>query len=113
MQTSDASLAAHYRYSIDWSPEDQEYVARVTEMPSLTWMDKDRHAALEGLDRLLKETVSDMIRNEEPVPLPMADRTYSGELKVRVSPHKHRELAISAREEGVSLSKYVSGKLSA
>ncbi|MFE4543423.1 type II toxin-antitoxin system HicB family antitoxin [Arthrobacter sp. NPDC056727] len=106
-----ASLVAHYRYSVAWSPEDEEYVATVTEFPSLSWLDTDKEEALRGLERLLQEVVADMAENGEEIPLPFAERKYSGNLKVRVSPEKHRQLAISAQEQGVSLNRYLTERL--
>jgi hypothetical protein len=47
----------------------------------------------------------------EPVPVPLADRRYSGEFKVRIPPEQHRRLAIEASEQGVSLNRLVSAKL--
>jgi predicted HicB family RNase H-like nuclease len=45
------------------------------------------------------------------VPVPLADRRYSGEFKVRIPPEQHRRLAIEASEQGVSLNRLVSAKL--
>jgi predicted HicB family RNase H-like nuclease len=47
----------------------------------------------------------------EAVPVPIADRRYSGEFKVRIPPQQHRRLAIEASEQGVSLNRLVSAKL--
>jgi hypothetical protein len=35
------SKVAQYRYSVQWSPEDQEFVATVLEFPFLSWLDED------------------------------------------------------------------------
>jgi predicted HicB family RNase H-like nuclease len=107
------SLVAHYRYSVTWPPEDQEYVATVSEFPSLSWLDENKEEALRGLEKLLREVVEDMHAKGEEVPLPFAERTYSGNLKVRVTPEKHRRLAIAAQEQGVSLNRYLNDLLSA
>lgn len=107
MNPCDPSVVAHYRYAVTWSPEDEEFVATVAEFPSLSWLDSDRIAALEGLDRLLHDVVVDMCERGETVPLPFAERRYSGNLKVRVPPERHRQLAIEAQEAGVSLNRYV------
>jgi predicted HicB family RNase H-like nuclease len=113
MADPNVSLVAHYRYSVTWSPEDQEYVATVSEFPSLSWLDEDKEEALRGLEKLLREVVDDMQAKGEEVPLPFAERTYSGNLKVRVTPEKHRRLAIAAQEQGVSLNRYLNDLLSA
>lgn len=108
-----ASIVARYKYSVAWSPEDEEYVASVVEFPSLSWLDPDREEALRGLDRLLHEVVEDMLANGEDVPLPFSERSYSGNLRVRVTEEKHRRLALGAQEQGVSLNRYLNDLLSA
>lgn len=110
---NNASIASRYRYSVAWSPEDEEFVATVAEFPSLSWLAEDQVEALLGLDRLLQEVVADLQGNGEDVPLPFADRNYSGNLRVRITPEKHRRLAVAAQEQGVSLNRYVNDLLSA
>jgi len=47
-----------------------------------------------------------------PPPRPLALRRYSGKFLVRVPPETHRRMAIEAAEEGVSLNRLASAKLS-
>ncbi|MEE1620486.1 type II toxin-antitoxin system HicB family antitoxin [Zafaria sp. Z1313] len=105
------SIVAHYRYSVVWSPEDEEFLATVAEFPSLSWMEADQIEALQGLENLVREVVHDMSASGEAVPQPFAERKYSGNLKVRVSPETHRNLAIAANEQGVSLNRFLSERL--
>ncbi len=111
MQTRERPVVAHFRYSVAWSPEDQEYVAEVTEFPSLSWLHEDKEEALRGIERLVTEVVEDMIQNGEQVPVPLSEQKFSGNLKVRVSPETHRHLAICAKEQGVSLNRYLTERL--
>ncbi len=46
-------------------------------------------------------------------PIAIADRHYSGEFRVRIPPMVHRNIAIAAAEQGVSMNRYVASKLSA
>lgn len=107
-----ATPVTHYRYSVAWSPEDEEYVATVAEFPSLSWLDIDQLEALRGLEQLVQEVIEDMRRNGEEVPSPLAERTFSGNIKFRVSPIVHRNLVVAASEQGVSLNRYLSERLS-
>lgn len=111
MLANKPSIAAHYKYDVVWSPEDQEFIATVAEFPSLSWMAEDQVAALLGLRDLLEEVVQDMYQNGEEIPRPFMERNYSGNLKVRVSPEKHRDLTIAAADQGVSLNRYLSERL--
>lgn len=111
MPTKQPSIVAHYRYSVAWSPEDNEHVATVAEFPSLSWMDEDQIGALKGLEVLIREVLEDMHANGEAFPQPFSERNYSGNIKVRVSPDTHRHLALAASEQGVSLNRYMTERL--
>ena len=101
----------HYTYRVTWSPEDQEYVGLCAEFPSLSYLDENMTAALNGIVEVVKQVVDDMMANDEPIPTPIAEKSYSGKFQVRIPPHQHRLLAIRAAEEGVSLNRYISAKL--
>jgi predicted HicB family RNase H-like nuclease len=101
----------HYAYRVVWSAEDAEYVATVAEFPSLSWLHEDQHQALQGLTELLAGVVADMATSGEPIPEPIADRRFSGKFNVRVPESLHRELVLSAAEQGVSLNRLVSSRL--
>lgn len=103
----------HFTYRVTWSPEDGEHVGLCTEFPSLSWLEKTPEAALAGIRKLVAESVADMVSDGEPVPEPIAERKYSGEFKVRIPPETHRALVIQAAEQGVSLNRLASAKLSA
>jgi antitoxin HicB len=46
------------------------------------------------------------------IPIPMCERNFSGQFRVRISPNLHRDLTIQAELENVSLNKLVEQKLS-
>ena len=101
----------HFTYRVTWSSEDDEHVGLCAEFPLLSWLAKTPEAALAGIRKLVAEVVTDMKRNGETVPEPLADREYSGHFKVRVPPQVHRALVLQAAEEGVSLNRLASAKL--
>ncbi|WP_431922402.1 type II toxin-antitoxin system HicB family antitoxin [Micromonospora wenchangensis] len=104
---------SHYSYRVTWSAQDNEFVATCAEFPSLSWLAPSQIEALQGLQDLLSEVVADLEQQGEEVPEPYADRSYSGKFNVRVGESLHRELAIHAAEDGMSLNQYVVRKLSA
>ncbi len=101
----------HYTYRVTWSEEDGEYVALCAEFPSLSYLATKHANALNGLIKLVGEVVEDMRANGEDIPVPLADKEYSGKFMVRIPPEKHRNLANQAAEQGVSLNPYVPAKL--
>jgi predicted HicB family RNase H-like nuclease len=103
----------HYTYRVTWSPEDDEHVALCVEFPSLSWLAETPEAALKGIQKVVAEVVDDMRANGEPVPEALAEKNYSGEFRVRIPPMVHRQLALMAAEQGVSLNRLASAKLAA
>ena len=101
----------HYTYRITWSEDDGEFVALCAEFPSLSFLASDQATALKGLTKLVKQVVEDMTANGEHVPIPIADKAYSGKFQIRIPPEQHRNLAIQAAEQGVSINRLVSAKL--
>ena len=101
----------HYTYRVTWSAEDQEHLGLCTEFPSLSWLAATPEEALSGIRTLVHEVVSDLQASNETVPQPFAERQYSGEFRVRIPPDLHRQLAMAAAEQGVSLNRLASAKL--
>ena len=102
-----------YTYRVTWSHEDEEYLGLCVEFPSLSWLDNDYAAALQGIRNVVAEVVSDMQSNNEPIPQPLAIKRYSGNFTVRIPPDLHRRLAIQAAEDDISINRLVSSKLNA
>jgi predicted HicB family RNase H-like nuclease len=67
---------------------------------------------MQGIINLVKEVVDDMKANDETVPIPLSEKHYSGKFQVRIPPEQHRNLAMIASEQGISLNRYISSKLS-
>lgn len=103
----------HCTYRVSWSPEDGEHVATCAEFPSPSWLEKTTAAALSGIRRAVADVVADLVASEEPVPQPLAKKSYSGEFRVRIPPQLHRTLALEAAEQGVRLNRLASAKLAA
>lgn len=100
-----------YTYRITWSEEDKEYVGLCVEFPSLSWLAENPELALKGIREVVEEVIKDMKDSEEALPEPLSGRKFSGKFVVRIPPNVHRRLAIEAAEEGISLNRLVSEKL--
>jgi predicted HicB family RNase H-like nuclease len=66
---------------------------------------------LKGIRRIVSEAAGDMDASGETRPVPLAEKHYSGEFRVRIPPDVHRALALQAAEQGVSLNRLASAKL--
>ena len=100
-----------YTYRITWSPDDQEYVGLCVEFPSLSWLAESPEASLDGIRKIVAEVVQDMSSKGESPPLPLSSKKFSGKFVVRIPPNVHRHLTIQAAEEGISLNRLISAKL--
>ena len=100
-----------YAYRVLWSEEDQEYVGLCSEFPSLSWLGSTQEKALEGIKKLVNDSILDMEENGEEIPKAISVRNYSGKFMVRVPLEIHRQLALQAAESGVSLNRVASAKL--
>jgi predicted HicB family RNase H-like nuclease len=102
----------HYTYRVIWSEDDKQLVGLCAEFPSLSYLACTPEKAIRGILKVVADVVKDMVENDEPIPEPIATRRYSGKFQVRVPPEVHRQLALEAAEEDVSLNRLVSAKLS-
>ncbi len=101
-----------YTYRVTWSEEDQEYVGLCVEFPSLSWLDENPEAALTGIRQVVADAVKDMKDSKETPPEPISSKRFSGKFMVRIPPELHRKLVLEAQEEGISLNRLASDKLS-
>jgi len=101
-----------YTYRVTWSEDDNEYVGLCAEFNSLSWLAQTPEAALKGIRKVISEAVKDMQDNGEIVPEPISCKRYSGKFMLRIPPELHRKIAIQAAENGVSLNRLASSKLS-
>jgi predicted HicB family RNase H-like nuclease len=113
MQTKTRVDVSHYTYRVAWSAEDGEFVATCLEFPSLSWLAASQIDALQGLEAVVRDVLVDLQAQGERIPLPLSDRQFSGKFNVRVGEQLHRNLAMHAAEDGMSLNQYVVKKLAA
>jgi hypothetical protein len=101
-----ATSVDHYTYRVTWSPDDGEYLGLCTEFPSLSWLAATPKGALKGIRQVVSDVLADM-----NVPVPLAEKRYSGEFRVRTPPELLRALAMQAAEQKVGRNRRVSAKL--
>jgi len=105
--------ADHYTYRVTWSEEDGEFIGLCAEFPSLSWLASSQAKALSGIVAVVAEVLADMHRAGEQIPEPLSAKRYSGKFQVRITPDRHRALAVEAAESKVSLNRLVSDRLCA
>jgi predicted HicB family RNase H-like nuclease len=100
-----------YSYRVIWSDKDDEYLGLCAEFPSLSWLAGTPEAALKGIRRVVAVGIKIMEADGDSIPEPLSNKKYSGKFSVRIPPEVHRHLAIQAAEEGVSLNRLISARL--
>jgi predicted RNase H-like HicB family nuclease len=105
--------AEHYLYSVGWSEQDEAFVARVAEFPSLAAHGETQEEALREIKSAVEFVLNDLRENDESAPEPFGKRTFSGRLVLRMPEYMHRQLALEAMQQGISLNQLLNLKLEA
>jgi predicted RNase H-like HicB family nuclease len=102
-----------YLYSVGWSEEDEAFVARVAEFPSLAAHGETQEEALREIKTVVEFVLKDLTESNEPIPEPFGKRSFSGKLVLRMPEYMHRQLALEAMQQGISLNQLLNLKLEA
>lgn len=104
-------LINRYTYREEWSEDDQAYISRCLEFPSLAAHGATPEESLGEIKNLLESVLADLEANNEPIPEPFGLRSFKGNLSLRVPADVHRHLAIQAAEQGVSINQLILSKI--
>ena len=63
--------ADEYSYTVAWSDEDDAFIARITEFPSLAAHGKSQENALRELRGVVEFVLEDLAATREPIPGPL------------------------------------------
>ena len=98
-----------YPATVFWSDEDDAYIAIAPDLPGCSAFGHTEADALAELKFAIEAWKQAAISAGNPVPRPSmpADQSYSGKLVVRMPKSLHRELALSARDQNVSLNQFM------
>jgi len=105
------TLAKSYDYSISFDGEDNIYIAKCAELPSLMAHGKTQIEALREIIKVVEEALKWMEEDGEDLPSPFSLMKFSGKIGLRMSPEQHRRVAINASVQGISINKYITSKL--
>lgn len=103
--------AEDYSYSVSWSEEDKLFIGRVSEFEFLAAHGDTPVLALEEITEVVRFVLSDLEESGEPIPEPFSKKNFSGKLMVRMATSLHRNLALEAAKQGVSLNALITQKL--
>ncbi|NCN26017.1 toxin-antitoxin system HicB family antitoxin [bacterium] len=104
-------LVDQFTYEITFDLEDQVYIAKSAELPSVKAHGDTHERALKEVKKANKLALEDMFENGEELPRPLALNKYSGKVHVRMGPDLHREFAKDAALNGMSMNQLILNKL--
>lgn len=92
-----------YSFRVEWSEEDDAFVATCPEFPSLSAFGETRAQALEEAETALKLFIEEYEESGETLPDPRDLERYSGQTRIRMPRSLHAELSREADRQDVSL----------
>ncbi len=97
-----------YRIIIDWSAEDNAYIARVPELDGVVTHGDTETEALKMAHEAIELYLESLAAHDEPKPEPIALRKVNGKLPLRMGEDRHRTALIQSKKRGInSLNEYI------
>lgn len=92
---------------IQWSENDQAFIAMVPELEGLSAFGKTPEEAVKELGVAKKLFLEVLEADGEEIPEPEVLKPFSGQTRLRIPKSLHAALAIEAKKEGLSLNTYL------
>jgi len=108
----DFYLNLHYPVTIHPDP-DGGFVAEIEELPGCMTQGETLDEVFEAIEDARRGWIQVAYEDGQDIPLPRDTGRYSGKLLLRIPKGLHRDLAHTARREGVSLNQHISTLLAA
>lgn len=102
-----------YPLTVEWSKEDQQYVATCPAFPGLSALGETREQALTEAETVLRLFVESYKERQIELPEPRTVEDFSGQFRVRLPKSLHRQAAKLAESDGISLNQLVISALEA
>ena len=100
-----------YPILVEWSEEDEEYVATTPAFPYLSVLEASEQEAVREFRHVLGEVLISLNDKGVEPPEPALAKAYSGNLRLRLPSSLHGSLARAAKTDGVSLNTYILTRL--
>lgn len=104
-------MGNRYTFRVEWSEEDQLFIGRCLEFPSLGAHGDSPIKALKEIMAATDLAIEEMRSNGEEVPEPLSIRKFNGKILLRVPPAVHKDLTRESAEAGVSLNQLLVSKV--
>lgn len=105
-------MAGKYSMHVQWSAEDEEYVAVCPELGGVSALAETPEEAIRELETVIELTLETYEKQGWALPEPVEVAEFSGQFRLRVPKSLHAWLVRKAAQEGVSLNGLVVSLLS-
>jgi antitoxin HicB len=89
------------------------YVAQIKDLPGCLTQGETLEETMVNINEARELWIETAYENDDNIPLPSSDDSYSGKLLLRMPKSLHRRLAETAERESISLNQYIVSLLSA
>lgn len=96
-------MDSHYSAVVEWSTEDEEFVAFSPELPGASGSGETAEDAITELYESIDVLLEVYAEKKLSIPDPRLRAEFSGQVRLRLPRDLHKELAIAAERQGVSL----------
>ena len=95
-------------YSMEFTPDTDEggYVVSFPDLKGCLTSGETFEDAVRNAEDAKREWLTAAMESGVEIPVPDTDNDYSGQFKLRIPKSLHRQLAINAKREGVSMNQY-------
>ena len=100
-------MVNRYPFHIEWSDEDQEFIATCPAFPGLSAFGKTEEKALKEAKVALAGFIETYKANNMALPEPAIHKRVSGKFQLRLPKSLHSFAVLMAHREGVSLNSYI------
>jgi predicted RNase H-like HicB family nuclease len=100
-----------YKIEINWSEEDEAYLANIPELKGCSTHGESYSEAIEMAEDAMEGYIEMLVDLGDTVPTPLSMKECSGRVTLRMNPLLHRDLASQAGFENVSLNELIIKKL--
>ena len=106
MKTIDEYMALPYKMELTPDPDEGGYVVSFPDLKGCLTSGETIDDAARNAEDAKREWLVAAIDSGMDIPVPDTAEDYSGQFKLRIPKSLHRQLALNAKKEGVSMNQY-------
>ena len=106
MKTIDEYMKLPYRLELVPDPDEGGYAVSYPTLKGCLSSGETIDEAVNNAEDAKREWITSALESGIEIPEPDTDEEYSGQFKLRIPKSLHRQLALAARREGISMNQY-------